>query len=305
MASAVPRNRRAMRAALRALGARPSKRLGQNFLADARVLRRIVEAAAPGPGDRVLEVGPGLGVLTERLAATGAAVLAVEIDPVLARFLSEALAAEPRVRVLAADALDGSGGLSGELRGALEDLDGEGTGRFLVVANLPYSVATPLVQSLLLREPAPADMVVMVQREVADRLRAAPGTREYGPLTVLVRSLARVAPVLSVPKEAFHPVPAVASSVLRVTPDAGLRAAAGDLAALRTLVHAAFALRRKTLGNALAKAGLCTPGQLAALGVDPRRRGETLTTGEFAALARGLASLASAGRPVEDRPSPP
>jgi 16S rRNA (adenine1518-N6/adenine1519-N6)-dimethyltransferase len=133
-----------------------------------------------------------------------------------------------------------------------------------------------------------------VQREVADRVRAAPGTPAYGPLSVLVRAVARVRPVASVRKESFHPVPEVASSVIRITPDPALRAAAGDLGRLEGLVHAAFAMRRKTLGNNLAKAGV-PAGALRAAGVDPGRRAETLSPAEFVALAAALPALAAGG----------
>jgi 16S rRNA (adenine1518-N6/adenine1519-N6)-dimethyltransferase len=291
---AVPRSRREIREALRALGVRPLKRHGQHFLADGRVLDRIAAAAGAGPGDLVLEVGPGLGGLTARLAATGAAVLAVEIDPVFARFLGAAFAAEPRVRVVESDALDGRGDLSPALRSALgEALAARGGGRFLVAANLPYSVATPLLLALLRHDPPPADLVVMVQREVADRLRAGPGTDAYGPLSVLVQAGSRVGSLFPVPRTAFVPPPAVASAVVRIAPDPALRAASGDPDLLRTAVHGAFGMRRKTVANSLRGAGLPADAALAAAGIDGGRRAETLSVAEFAALARALASLAS------------
>ncbi len=284
----VPGDRRGIREALRALGVRPSRRLGQSFLADRRARDRIVEAAGARAGDLVLEVGPGLGALTEGLAAAGATVVAVEIDARLAAFLREAFSGEPRVRVVEADALDGRGGLSEGLLAALRGAAPAAPGRFLVAANLPYAAATPLLGALLDRDPPPDALVVMVQREVADRLRAAPGTAAYGPLSVLVQAVARVQPVLRVPPPAFHPRPEVESSVVRIVPDPALRAAAGDRAALRALVHAAFAQRRKTLGAALAAAGVADAAALKAAGVDPRRRGEALAPAEFVALARAL-----------------
>jgi 16S rRNA (adenine1518-N6/adenine1519-N6)-dimethyltransferase len=299
--AAVPRTGREVREVLRSLGAHPSRRLGQNFLVDRGVLDRIAAAAGAAPGDLVLEIGAGLGALTERLAAGGARVLAVEIDGLLAGFLREAFAGDPRVRLLEGDALDGRGGLSTDLLAALAEEEGAVRGgRFLVAANLPYSAGTPAILALLLREPPPADMVLMVQREVADRIRAAPSTPEYGPLSVLVQSVARTAPVAAASGRCFHPVPAVGSSVVRVTPDPALRAAAGDLARLRTVVHAAFGLRRKTLGNALGRAGLLPAGGLAAAGFDPGRRGESLSPAEFLRLAAAIGSLASAGGGGED-----
>jgi 16S rRNA (adenine1518-N6/adenine1519-N6)-dimethyltransferase len=273
-----------VRAALRALGVRPSGRRGQNFLVDPGALDRVAAAAGAGPGDLVLEVGAGLGGLTAALAATGAEVLAVEIEPALAAFLRAAFAGEPRVRVLEGDAMDGRGGIAPALARELA-----GPGRLLVASNLPYSIATPLVAALLRREPPPADLVVMVQREVAGRLRAGPSTAAYGPLSVLVQSVARVRSLETLRREAFHPVPEVGSAVVRITPDPALRAAAGDLARLEALVHGAFALRRKTLGNSLARAGVPADA-LRAAGVDPSRRAETLAPAEFAALAAALAA---------------
>ncbi len=299
----VPRTRREIRHVLRGLGVRPSRRFGQNFPADPGARDRTAAAARAGPGDRVLEIGAGLGGLTASLAATGASVLAVEIDASLAAFLRAAFEGEPLVRVLEGDALDGRGGLSEALRLALEppgSVPGSsclgtdpGSGRLLVVANLPYSIATPVVLSLLRREPPPADMVVLVQREVGDRIRAAPGTDPYGPLSVLVQCVARTARVEAVRRESFHPVPEVASTVVRVTPDPALRRAAGDLGRLESLVFAAFSMRRKTLGNALGKAGIPAEA-IRAAGVDPSRRAETLSPAEFAALA-GAVPPAAAG----------
>jgi 16S rRNA (adenine1518-N6/adenine1519-N6)-dimethyltransferase len=282
----VPRTRKEIRHALRGLGVRPSRRFGQNFLADPGALDRIAAASGAGPGESVVEIGAGLGGLTASLAAAGASVLAVEIDPALAAFLRAAFEGEPRVRILEGDALDGRGGLSPALLAALP------AGRFLVAANLPYSVATPVVLSLLRREPPPADMVILVQREVADRIRAAPGTEPYGPLSVLVQCAARTARVEAVRKESFHPVPEVASTVIRVTPDPALRRAAGDLDRLQALVFAAFSMRRKTLGNALGKAGI-PADRVRAAGVDPSRRAETLSPAEFTALAAALPAVGS------------
>jgi len=284
-APAVPCRRAEVRAALRALGARPSRRLGQNFLVDPGTLDRVAAAAGAREGDLVLEVGAGLGGLTERLAASGAEVAAVEIDPALAGFLRAAFADEPRVKVVEADALDGKGGLSEEVRAAIDDGRAGQARPLRVAANLPYSIATPLLRALLLRDPPPRDLVIMVQREVADRIAAVPGTGAYGPLSVLVQCLARVRRLLPVPARAFHPVPEVSSAVLRVTPDAALRAAAGDAGRLERVVHAAFGTRRKTLANALEKAGLDggLPGRA---GLDGRRRAESLSPAEFVALAK-------------------
>ena len=275
----VPSSRREIRDALRSLGARPTKRLGQNFLANPVTLDRIATEAGAGPGDLVLEVGAGLGGLTARLAATGAEVVAVEVDRALAAFLRAAFADEPRVRVVESDALDGRGGLSPALVAALE-----GRARVRVAANLPYSIATPLLLALLRREPPPDDFTVMIQREVADRLTAVPSTPAYGPLSVLVQSVARPRRLFAVPPGAFHPAPDVSSAVVRVTPDAALRRAAGDLGRLERVVHAAFGRRRKTIANSLTKGGV-DPSALRHAGIDGSRRAETLSPAEFVRLA--------------------
>ena len=305
MTAGVPRNGREVRAVLRSLGASPSRRLGQNFLTDPRVVERVAAAAAPAPADLVLEIGPGLGVLTERLAAAGSRVVAVEIDRALAAFLRGTFSAEGRVRIVEGDALDGRGDLSPALLRALEEAGGRAEGRLLVAANLPYSAATPILLSLLLLPEPPDDIVVMVQKEVADRIRAAPSTAAYGPLSVLVQAVARPPPVS--PARGGPPPPARRGGAGggRGPRPPARRPAAGDLDALRTVVHAAFSQRRKTLGNALSRAGLCSPADLAGAGFDPARRGEALSPQEFVRLSAAIASLASGGRGGEDPgPSP-
>jgi 16S rRNA (adenine1518-N6/adenine1519-N6)-dimethyltransferase len=253
---------------------------------DRKVADRIVDAAEPGPGDVVLEVGPGLGILTGRLVESGATVIAVEIEP---RFAAHLGSVVPGATVLETDVLDGRGGLSSVVREALDALPADAGLR--VIANLPYSVATPLVQALLDRESPPRDFHVMVQREVADRLAADPGSSAYGVLSVVVQVQAEVSRVLTVGAKSFHPVPAIASAVVRITPRNEDRPDAGERRRVTALVHAAFGRRRKTLSNALKPFGI-TADALEAAGVDPRRRGETLSPSEFRALARSLPSLA-------------
>ncbi|PXY21287.1 16S rRNA (adenine(1518)-N(6)/adenine(1519)-N(6))-dimethyltransferase RsmA [Prauserella muralis] len=260
------------------LGVRPTKKLGQNFVHDANTVRRIVELAEVGPGDVVLEVGPGLGSLTLGLLGSGSTVVAVEIDPALAARLpgtvrAHAPASAGRLTVLEADAL--------RLRAG--DLPEPPTA---LVANLPYNVAVPVVLHLLAELPSLSRGLVMVQTEVADRMAASPGSRVYGVPSVKLAWYGRARKVAAVPRSVFWPVPNVDSSLVafqRGEPPAG-----ADRDVVFTLVDAAFSQRRKTLRAALASwAGSAERAErlLRAAGIDPRTRGEQLTVAEFAALA--------------------
>lgn len=290
MTAPVPRRPREVRRALKDLGLRPSRARGQNFLVDVAVPPRIAAACGCGPGDLVLEVGPGLGTLTASLLETGARVLAAELDHRLAERLRETLGDEPSLRIVEGDALDGHGGLAPALSAAIEDASSRVSGRLFVAANLPYSVGTTLVQALLDREPPPARLVVMVQKEVADRMKAEPGSRVYGGLSVLVQDRARVRTLFRVPPSAFRPPPEVQSAVVLLEPrEDRTRGAARD--DLLRVVRAAFAARRKTLANGLRHAGLLSAEAVAAAGIDPGRRAESLSVDEF----RVLASLVPAG----------
>jgi 16S rRNA (adenine1518-N6/adenine1519-N6)-dimethyltransferase len=275
------------------LGVAPTKKLGQNFVHDPNTVRRIVAAAGLRPGDVVLEVGPGLGSLTLGLVAAAAHVHAVEIDPVLAAELPATVAAA-NLTVHTADALRVSG----------TDFDPAPT---MLVANLPYNVAVPVVLHLLAELPALRGGLVMVQKEVADRLTAAPGSRIYGVPSVKLAWYADARPAGRVPPAVFWPVPNVDSGLVAFT----RRPAPGgaDRAAVFTVVDAAFAQRRKTLRAALAGwAGGPDRAErvLVAAGIDPRARGESLSVREFAAIAAaakpsgyGGTISASGSRPEE------
>ena len=262
-----------------ALGVRPTKRLGQNFVIDANTVRRIVRAAELTPDDVVVEVGPGLGSLTLALLAEAARVVAVEIDPALARALPRTVAEHApelagRLEVVTADALQ---------------IDGvPGPAPTALVANLPYNVAVPVLLHLLERLPTVRHGLVMVQAEVADRLAAPPGSRTYGVPSVKAAWWATMQRVGTVPRSVFWPVPNVDSALVAFTrrePPATSAARAEVFA----VVDAAFGQRRKSLRGALAGwAG--SPGAaesaLRAAGIDPGERGEALDVNDFARLAQ-------------------
>jgi len=267
-----------IRALAAGLGVRPTKTLGQNFVHDPNTVRRIVRAAELAPGDVVLEVGPGLGSLTLALLPAAAHVHAVEVDPVLAAALPETVAGRApaladRLTVHSADAT----------RLAAADLPAPPP--TALVANLPYNVAVPVVLHLLAELPSLAGGLVMVQKEVADRLTAEPGGKSYGIPTAKLAWYARARPAGRVPPAVFWPVPNVDSGLVRFTrhdPPPGSREEAF------AVVDAAFAQRRKTLRAALsgwAGGADRAAAVLTAAGVDPGLRGEALTIEQFAAVA--------------------
>jgi 16S rRNA (adenine1518-N6/adenine1519-N6)-dimethyltransferase len=260
-------------------GLRAKKSWGQNFLGDEVILDDIARLAVAGPGERVVELGAGLGHLTAALLARGAEVIAVERDRDLAAVLRGELG--DRVRVLEADAarID---------YGALA-----AGGKLAVVGNLPYHLTSPILFSLLDQRERLSRAVVLVQREVAQRLAAAPGTEDWGLLSVLLQEHADVTVERLVPRGAFLPAPRVDSAVVRVAFRAP-RAPLVDEALFRRLVKAGFGQRRKVLSNALAAGRIAPAARMAAAlrdaGIDPRRRGETLTIEEWAALERALSA---------------
>jgi len=269
-----------IRALAERLGLRPSKRLGQNFVVEQGTVRRIAALAAPGPGDVVLEVGPGLGSLTlALLEARAGRIVAVEIDRVLAAELPLTLAERAgaladRVGVINADAL----------RVGEHDLPAPPT---MLVANLPYNVAVPVLLHLLAAVPALARGLVMVQAEVADRMCAAPGSRVYGAPSVKVAWYAAARPAGTVPRTVFWPVPNVDSRLVAFTRH-DPPSAAVPREEVFALVDAAFGQRRKTLRAALAGWAGSAPEaerRLRAAGIDPSARGESLSVAEFARLA--------------------
>ncbi|MFN2607477.1 MAG: 16S rRNA (adenine(1518)-N(6)/adenine(1519)-N(6))-dimethyltransferase RsmA [Acidimicrobiales bacterium] len=264
--------RREARDLLARHGLHPNRALGQHFVVDPNTVRRIARLAGVGPGDRVVEVGAGLGALTMALAETGAAVTAVEIDRGLLPVLREVVG-PAGVTVVAGDAM------------ALDWNALLGDGPWALVANLPYNVATPLVADLLDNVPAVARMLVMVQREVGERLVAGPGDEGYGAVSVKVAYWAEASMVGRVPATVFLPRPAVESVLVdvrrRPEPAVGPDV---DRRRLFALVAAGFGQRRKMLRRSLA--ALVGPEELTAAGVRPDARAEELDLGAWARLAR-------------------
>lgn len=269
-------------------GVRPSKSLGQNFIHDRNVTERIVESTGIESGDLVIEIGPGLGVLTDRLADEAAYVTAVEIDQRMVPVLRESLARHDNVRIINEDIL------KTDIGQIIDESREKGlfSGKVHVVGNLPYYITTPIIMKLL-EDRIPADSItVMMQKEVADRIRSGPGSRTYGAISVAVQYYCRVTKVMDVPKEVFVPMPKVESTVLRLVPLRDEKTAARDDGMFLRCVKAGFAQRRKTLLNSLASAGGTDKETvkkiLEAAGVDPGRRAETLTVEEFAKISDGF-----------------
>lgn len=280
MAEGLPRTRAEVAALLETRGLRLSKRYGQSFLVDPNLADAIVADAGVGARDHVIEIGPGAGALTQPLLAAAARVTAVEIDAGLARLLAEHLGAEPRLRLVHGDCLEQ--GLHPAIREAFAAARAEGA-RALVVANLPYSVGTEALARLMDLEPPPDAVVAMLQAEVAERLRAAPGTRDYGPLAVLAALSGRVETLRRVPPDVFFPRPTIESLVFRWTPDPSARAAPGPRRRAVEIASAAFRQRRKTLAASLR--GVVAGEVLAAAGIDPAARPETVPPAAWLRLA--------------------
>ena len=266
------------------------KSLGQNFLIDDGFLSRIVEGASPDKGDRVLEIGPGMGFLTEKLAAAAGSVTAVELDETLCTILKEVFAEEEHIEILHEDALKLDFAALAE-RTAQKGFDRP----FKIVANLPYYITTPLLFYFLDHREYWSEMVIMVQKEVAERVVASPGGKDYGVLTLMTAFDADAEILLHVPASAFEPRPSVDSAVLRLVRRDAPPFAVTDKKAFRSLVKAGFGQRRKTLSNALKNSGLfpdktSVGSLLEKCGIDGGRRGETLSFEEYAVLANAFVS---------------
>lgn len=262
-------------------GFRFKKRFGQNFLIDGRVLERIIAGAAITKDDTVLEIGPGIGTLTQALCEAAGEVIAVEIDRELIPILQKTLAAYQNVRVVNEDILK-------------LDLSALSEKPLKVVANLPYYITTPIIMGLFESGAPLASITVMVQKEVADRMQAAPGGKDYGALSLAVQYYAEAKIIANVPPNCFIPRPNVGSAVICLTKHANPPVQTEDAAWMFQLIRAAFAQRRKTLMNALKNDAALGLGReaiaqaLTALSLSEDIRGERLSLAQFAALADTL-----------------
>lgn len=276
------------------------KKYGQNFLIDVHVLDKILAAAEVSREDAVLEIGPGIGTMTQRLAEMAGSVTAVEIDADLIPILQETLQAYSNIEIIRADILDLD-------LCALAKRIGGGR-RIKVIANLPYYITTPIIMRLF-EDHVPIDSItVMVQKEVAERMQVGPGTKDYGALSLAVQYYSEPYIVANVPPNCFIPRPKVGSAVIRLTRREGPAVTVKDEALMFRLIRASFNQRRKTLQNGLSNAATLpyTKAQIAeaiaAVGLPETVRGETLTLEQFAALADYFSALDGANEnPVVDR----
>ena len=278
-----------IRRTLQAAGMRPRHKHGQHFLIDRNLMQKLVDSAEIGPDDVVLEIGPGTGSLTSLLADLAGWVVTVEIDARIAEVARRHLAHHDNVTLLVTDALRGKNHLSPEVIEALLDKHRQMAGRCLLVANLPYNAASPIVADLLLEVPQVKMLCFTVQKEVADRMAAAPRTGDYGPLSVVLQVLARVKRIARVPPQAFWPAPDVESAIVRIEPDLQRRAAAGDPQHVAAVVHRLFLHRRKTLWQNLRLAyGDEADALKGKIAIDWRQRPEELAVVDWIQLAMVL-----------------
>ncbi len=258
----------------RGAGHRARKRFGQNFLHDNRVIDNIIGHIKPQQGQRVVEIGPGMGALTEQLLlATGGELDVIELDKDLVPILRTKFFNYPGFIIHQGDALKFS-------LATLARNDGE---KMRVVGNLPYNISTPLVFHLLRFAPLISDMHVMLQKEVVERMAAGVGDTAYGRLGIMVQYHCRVTPLFIVPPDAFTPRPKVDSAIVRLVPHTEKPIKVNDEKMLENVVRSAFSQRRKTVRNALS--GFIDAKQIESLGIDPRLRPENLALKDFALVA--------------------
>lgn len=255
------------------------RRFGQNFLADPHYVERIVAAIAPEPGDNIVEIGPGLAALTRGLVDRAGRIHAIEIDRDLAARLAADFSPDA-LKLVVADALD-------------FDFATLGPG-LRVVGNLPYNISSPMLFHLAECAASLRDVHVMLQKEVVARMVAAPSTKEYGRLSVMLQVVFRMSRLFVVPPGAFRPPPKVDSAIVRLTPLGDAAPAIAEPALFARIVAAAFGQRRKTLRNALS--AIADDAALRASGIDPAARGETLAVADFVRLANALGGRSAAPR---------
>ncbi len=266
-------------------GFRLTKSLGQNFLTDKNIIDQIIEGAGIGENDLVIEIGPGIGVITYEASLEARKVIAIEIDKNLIPILAETLADRDNIEIVNSDVLKTDvNALIAKARAedpAIENVR--------IIGNLPYYITTPIIMKLLEDGVEADSMTVMMQKEVADRIKANPCTKAYGALSVAVQYYCEVSGVVNVPKEVFIPQPKVDSAVLNLTVRQEKAVEVADRDLFFAVVKAGFGQRRKTLNNSLMGVSGITKeaaqGALAAAEIDPSRRAETLDLEEFARLA--------------------
>ncbi len=256
-------------------GHQARKRFGQNFLHDPGVIERIVRSISPRPEDAIVEIGPGLGALTEELLAVNPKLQVVELDRDLIPVLRTKFFNYPEFRIHEADAL------TFDFRQLVDDQP------LRIVGNLPYNISTPLIFHLLSQSGVVKDMHFMLQKEVVQRLAAVPGDNHYGRLGIMAQYFCRVQPLFEVGPGAFKPAPKVDSAIVRLVPHDTLPHPARDLGTLQAVVRTAFNARRKTLRKALG--GLISADQLRELGIDDGLRPENLSLADYVAIADCLA----------------
>lgn len=240
-----------IRQLLATAGLAPQHRFGQNFLIDLNLMRKLVAAGDVNPADTILEVGPGTGSLTEFLLDAGARVVAVEIDHGLQAVLRQRLGGHPRFTLIQGDALAGKHRVNQLVRNVLEQQPPEAGGAYKLIANLPYQIATPLLVDLLLVTPRFEQLTCTIQREVGERLAAEPRTDAYGPVTVVVQTVAHVTPHAIIPPSAFWPRPQVESVMLTIRPRPPEQVQVADVQGFAALVQRGFQQRRKMLRRLL------------------------------------------------------
>jgi 16S rRNA (adenine1518-N6/adenine1519-N6)-dimethyltransferase len=261
---------------------RTKKALGQHFLHDTQVVQKIIAALDPQPGQRIVEIGPGAGALTFPLLARHGELTAIEFDRDLIEPLGAAAVAHGRLEIIAADVLT-------------VDFHELAAGRPLrVVGNLPYNISSPILFHLLDCAEVIVDMHFMLQKEVVDRMAAAPGSKVYGRLSVMLQARCEVMPLFAVPPSSFRPPPQVDSAVVRLRPRPPASIGIDDSAGFARLVRQAFGQRRKTLRRALQ--GLCDPALLERAGIDPGARAETVAVPDYVRLSNLLAGGGAAHR---------
>ena len=265
-------------------GFRNSKSLGQNFLTDKNIIDRIIEGSEIGSEDLVIEIGPGIGVITREAAAAAKKVIAVEIDEDLLPILQYTLGDLNNVEVVNQDIL------KTDLKEIIDLQDFRGKVR--IIGNLPYYITTPIIMKLLEDNTGAETITVMIQKEVADRLKAAPGKKECGAISLMVQYFAKVSEIVKVPRTVFVPQPKVDSTVLRLDVRREKPVMVEDEEYFFKVIKAGFAQRRKTVANSLSVLGDVSREEilkaLEKAGIDPVRRGETLSLGEYAALSEAL-----------------